>query len=225
MKETVRTASVLEIYNEALKIDENNQTILFTLANAYHAMGDAQKTIEIVEKILKINPKHVSAHKLLSSIIDYSNDLANLNQMEDIISEKNLTNGQITDLSFALGKAYEDLKKFEKSFLCLERANKLRKNSTNYNIIKEINFFENIKKTFNNIGFNDEKRLFNKIKPIFICGMPRSGTTLVEQIIASHQDVFGAGELVYIQRLIKKFFIQTISFTKDYIFLSVSLTS
>ncbi len=199
--------SAIELYNKALKIDENNITILFTLANAHHAVGEIQKTKELIKKILKLNPKHVSVHKLLSSIIDYSKEEANLNQMEDIISEKNLTNGQITDLSFALGKAYEDLKKFEKSFLCLERANKLRKNSTNYNIIKEINFFENIKKTFNNIGFNDEKRLFNKIKPIFICGMPRSGTTLVEQIIASHQDVFGAGELVYIQRLIKKFFI------------------
>ena len=78
----------IELYNEALKIKENDETILFTLANAYHAIGKTEKTKEIVEKILRLNPKHVSAHKLLSSIVDYSKDQANLNQMEGIILEK-----------------------------------------------------------------------------------------------------------------------------------------
>jgi tetratricopeptide (TPR) repeat protein len=207
--------SAIELYNKALKANENDTTILFALANAYHAIGEIQKTKEIVKKILKLNPKHVSVHKLLSSIIDYSKDQANLNEMEDIISEKDLSNGQIVDLSFALGKAYEDLKKFEKSFLYLEKANKIKKNNTKYNITNEKVFFESIKNAFQNISFNDEKKLFNKIKPIFICGMPRSGTTLVEQIIASHKDVFGAGELVYIQRLIKKYFIPENKLSKE----------
>ena len=200
--------SAIELYNKALKVNENDTTILFSLANAYHAIGEIQKTKEIVKKILKLNPKHVSVHKLLSSIIDYSKEQSNLNQMEDIISEKDLSNAQIVDLSFALGKAYEDLKKFDKSFLYLEKANKIKKNNTKYNIKKENFFFGSIKNAFQNISFNDEKKLFNKIKPIFICGMPRSGTTLVEQIIASHKDVFGAGELIYIQRIIKKYFIE-----------------
>jgi len=200
--------SAIELYNKALKVNENDTTILFSLANAYHAIGEIQKTKEIVKKILKLNPKHVSVHKLLSSIIDYSKEQSNLNQMEDIISEKDLSNAQIVDLSFALGKAYEDLKKFDKSFLYLEKANKIKKNNTKYNITNEKSFFESIKNAFQNISFNDEKKLFNKIKPIFICGMPRSGTTLVEQIIASHKDVFGAGELIYIQRIIKKYFIE-----------------
>ena len=199
--------SAIELYNKALKINENDIAVLFTLANAYHAIGETQKTKEIVEKILKLNPKHASAHKMLSSIIDYSKDQANLNQMEDIISEKDLSNAQIVDLSFALGKAYEDLKKFEKSFLYLEKANKIKKNDTNYNITKEKSFFESIKNAFQNFNFEVEKKIFNRIKPIFICGMPRSGTTLVEQIVASHNDVFGAGELVYLQRLINKYFI------------------
>jgi len=197
----------IELYNEALKIKENDETILFTLANAYHAIGETDKTKEIAEKILKLHPKHVSAHKLLSSIVDYSKDQANLDQMEDIILEKDLSNPQIVDLSFALGKAYEDLKKFEKSFFYLEKANKIKKNDANYNITEERNFFETIKNTFQNFNFKNEKKIFSKIKPIYICGMPRSGTTLVEQIIASHNDVYGAGELVYIQKLIKEYFL------------------
>ena len=194
----------IELYNEALKIKENDETILFTLANAYHAIGETDKTKEIAEKILKLHPKHVSAHKLLSSIVDYSKDQANLDQMEDIILEKDLSNPQIVDLSFALGKAYEDLKKFEKSFFYLEKANKIKKNDANYNINEERNFFETIKNTFQNFNFKNEKKIFSKIKPIYICGMPRSGTTLVEQIIASHNEVRGAGELDYLSRSIKE---------------------
>ncbi len=197
----------IELYNEALKIKENDETILFTLANSYHAIGKTDKTKEIVEKILKLNPKHVSAHKLLSSLVDYSKDRANLDQMEGIILEKDLSNPQIVDLSFALGKAYEDLKEFEKSFFYLEKANKIKKNDSNYNLTEERNFFETIKNTFQNFNFKNEKKTFSKIKPIYICGMPRSGTTLVEQIIASHNDVYGAGELVYIQKLIKEYFL------------------
>ena len=198
----------IELYNEALKIQENDETILFTLANAYHAIGETHKTKEIVKKILQLNPKHVSAHKLLSSIINYSKDQANLEQMEGIILEKDLLNPQIVDLSFALGKAYEDLKKFDKSFLYLEKANKIKKIDVSYNITEEKTFFESIKNAFQNFNFEEEKKIFSKIKPIFICGMPRSGTTLVEQIIASHNDVYGAGELVYIQRLVKEYFIK-----------------
>ena len=199
--------SAIELYKKALEIDENDLTILFTLANAHHAIGEIHETKKIIEKILKINPKHVSVHKLLSSIIDYSEDQTNLNQMENIALEKNLSNTQIVDLSFALGKAYEDLKKFDKSFLYLEKGNKIKKDIINYDFKTEKDFFESIKNAFQNINFNEEKKLFNKKKPIFICGMPRSGTTLVEQIIASHNDVYGAGELVYIQRLVKEFFI------------------
>jgi len=200
--------SAIKLYTKALKINENDISILFTLANAYHAIGEEDKTKEIVKKILNLNPKHVSSHKLISSINDYSKNKENLNQMEKIILEKDLKDSQIVDLSFALGKAYEDLKKFEKSFFYLEKANKMKKKITNYNLKKEKSFFESIKKAFESFDFKEEKKLFNKIKPIFICGMPRSGTTLVEQIIAAHNNVFGGGELVYLQRLVKKYFIE-----------------
>ena len=200
--------SAIELYKEALNIKENDETILFTLANAYHAIGQTHKTKEIAEKILKLNPKHVSAHKLLSSITDYSKDQSNIDQMEGIILNKDLSNPQIVDLSFALGKAYEDLKKFDKSFLYLEKANKIKKNNVYYNISEEKAFFETIKKAFQNFSFKEQKNIFNKTKPIFICGMPRSGTTLVEQIISSHKNVYGAGELVYIQRLVKEYLIE-----------------
>jgi len=197
-------ASAIEFYKKALIIKENDISILFSLANAYHAMGDTIKTKEIISKILDYNPKHISTHKLLSSIVDYSNDNANLNEMENLILKNELSNSQIVDLSFALGKAYEDLKKYKDSFFYLKKANFLKKKEYNYNIEKEELLIDSIKKNFKDLNSKDRKKFFDKRKAIFICGMPRSGTTLVEQIIASHNDVFGAGELIYIQRIINK---------------------
>ena len=76
---------------------------------------------------MNYNPKHVSTHKLLSSIVNYSDDNSNLNEMKNLIVENNLSKSQTVDLSFALGKAYEDLKNYEDSFFYLKKANLLKK--------------------------------------------------------------------------------------------------
>jgi len=207
--------SAIELYKKALVIKENDLTILFSLANAYHAVGDINKTKEIISKILDFDPKHISTHKLLSSIINYSKDNANLNQMKNLISQNNLSNSQIVDLSFALGKAHEDLKEYESSFFHLKNANLIKEKEYNYNIKDEELLIESIKKSFEDLNLNNKKKFFEKRKVIFICGMPRSGTTLVEQILASHKHVFGAGELIYLQRVINKYFINEKKLSKN----------
>ena len=154
-------------------------------------------------------------NKLLSSINNYSKDNANLDQMKNLSSQNKLSNSQIVDLSFALGKAYEDLKEYESSYLNLKKANLIKEKEYNYKIEEEELLIESIKKSFEDLNLNNDKKIFEKRKAIFICGMPRSGTTLVEQIIASHKDVFGAGELIYLQRIINKYFIYDKKFSKD----------
>ena len=207
-------SSAIDLYEKALKISKGDLTILFSLANAYHAVGNTKKTEEIISKIFSKNPNHISAHKLLSSIINYSENKANLNDMESLSSDKNLSSGQKVDLFFALGKAHEDLKSYENSFFYLKKANELKKKN-NYDFEEEKLFFGSIKNAFENYDFTDDKNVSSYKKPIFICGMPRSGTTLVEQIIASHGDVFGAGELIYMQNLINKYLVSEKKISKN----------
>ncbi|MDC0054567.1 sulfotransferase [Candidatus Pelagibacter sp.] len=208
-------SSAIELYEKALKIKEKDITILFSLANAYHAIGNIKKTKEIISEIFNYNPKHTSTHKLLSSIVNYLDDSANLNEMENLILESHLSNSQTVDLSFALGKAYEDIKKYKDSFFYLKKANMIKKKEYNYDIKDEQLLIDSIKKNFEGLNFKNRKKFFDKRKAIFICGMPRSGTTLVEQIIASHNDVFGAGELIYIQRIINKYLILENQLSKE----------
>jgi len=104
-------------------------------------------------------------------------------------------------LYFALGKAYEDIGKYKESFKFLVKANKIYKEKLNYDINKDIHLFSKIKEIYK----KKIKELECKKKIIFVVGMPRSGTTLSEQIISAHPKVHGAGELNYLSEGIEKF--------------------
>ena len=112
-------------------------------------------------------------------------------------------------LSFALGKAYEDLGDFDESFNYLKAANDIEKQQLNYKIENDIKIFSNIKKFFLENEISSINNTNKKI--IFVVGMPRSGTTLTEQIISSHKEVFGAGELPYLS----EFFNDNINFLEQ----------
>ena len=96
---------------------------------------------------------------------------------------------------------------FNNAYRHMVIGNNLNRSKIKYDIQKDLSLFEEIKKKFNKFDFSNKyKDDFQKKKIIFICGMPRSGTTLTEQIIASHQNVYGAGELNFLSKTIRKNF-------------------
>ena len=135
--------------------------------------------------------------------------------MKNLNMNDKLRFDQKIDLNFALGKAYEDIGDYENSFKSLEKANEIKRKNIIFDIKNEKNLFESIKKSFQNVDFNKEVKNQRKEKIIFICGMPRSGTTLVEQILAAHKNVSGAGELIYLQQSIRSNFIKNNEVQKD----------
>ena len=188
----------IEFYNKALQVDPHNITVLMSLSSAQHSIGNFSEAIDNINKILKINPNIMSAHKLLSSIHDYKNNREHLDRMLSLSGQKNLKNDQKVDLFFAIGKAQEDVGEYDKSFQSLKLANRIKRESVDFDINKERELFNSIIDAFSDLDFKKSiNHNFDK-KIIFICGMPRSGTTLVEQIIASHSKVDGAGELFYL---------------------------
>ena len=205
----------IDLYLKALKTAPNQINILFSLASAHQEAGEFDSSLKTAKLILDIDPQNTSAHKLISGITNYKNNKENLVTMENLYKEKKLSNEQLTDLSFALGKAYEEIENFDKSFEYLAKGNQLKKSRVNYNTNNQAQLFKSIIKTFENINFEDFKKKENKKKIIFICGMPRSGTTLIEQIIASHKDINGAGELIYLQNVIEQNFVEDFKLNKQ----------
>jgi hypothetical protein len=143
-------------------------------------------------------------HKFLSDMLDYRKDERSFRDYGEIItidnSFQNFASREKANLYFALGKAYEDKGDFENSYHFLNQANFNMREDKNYNFSYVEKLFDNIFKLFNSLDEKIIKKKISKKNIIFICGMPRSGTTLVEQIIASHSKVKGAGELQYLDK-------------------------
>ena len=200
----------IELYNQAIVLAKKKKiypiNFLLHLANALQSLNREKELMEVIEEILKLDPENIEAHKILSWTYKYSktnsDSMSHISIMENILKKKILNNDQKAKLSFGLGKAYDDLKDVEQAIKFISSGNQLHKNIFKSNIIEETNIMNRMIKIFKDINLNKSPNFFSKKKIIFICGMPRSGTTLVEQIIASHKEVYGAGELSFLTNVI-----------------------
>ena len=205
----------INFYLRALEVSPKETNILFSLATSYQAIGNFEKAKEVAYKILKIDPKKTSAHKLISALSTYKERNEEKLRVMEKLSQEDLSENQKIDLFYALGKAYEDLKDYKILGNALEKANFIKRKTVKYEIKNEEKVFNNIIKAFDQIDLNEFKKIPNQKRIIFICGMPRSGTTLTEQIIAAHNKVNGAGELIYLQNVIKHNFFDDLNLKKQ----------
>ena len=203
---------------KAEKIEGNNTDILFNLLECFQSLGDLDTAKKYAFKILELKPDNTAAHRFISGINNYKLDKSNFDELEKLEKSKNFNNLSVSekkDIYYSLGKVYEDLKDYENSFIYLDKANSILRQQINYNILNEEKLINKIIKLFQEFDFDkiNKKPLSKKI--VFIVGMPRSGTTLVEQMIASHSEVNGAGELVYLRNAIVQNFLEELNFKKQ----------
>ena len=208
----------IDCYAAAIKTNKNFFPGHYNLGITYKSIGKFKESKQHLNETIKINENIYAAHRNLSEITKYSVNDPHLNLLKKIYNDKKNKNTNKKELAFALGKAYEDVKDFKKAFEFYNDANNLHRKTIDFSIKDEIDEFNEIKKTFNKKLY----KIFNKSgnrdnTPIFILGMPRSGTTLVEQILSSHSDVYGGDELNLVPDILKESFTSSdnkISFSK-----------
>ena len=197
-----------ELYEKALQISPNHPIILYSLAMNYQSLGNFKLSIEYATRAIKIDSKLTRADLLISKSKKYELNDKHLFEMNTKLNDLKLDITQKYYLHFAMAKAYEDINDIEKSYANLNIGNNLKKTSSKFNIKNDINIFKDIKEIFSKIDLtNISKNTKNNQNIIFILGMPRSGTTLVEQIISSHSKVYGSGELPYLSQIVSDEFI------------------
>ena len=196
----------IEFYKKALSINENSFEAHLNLADTYKILGNFNLCLKHCSFLNLKYPHIIEADQIMSEIVDYSKDDTHQKHMIKKLEELNLTNNNKIILNFAVAKSYEDQKIYNKAIKFFDVGNELKYNSfENYNFQYEINLFEFIKKNFIKIKNKlKSEKIFEK-KIIFILGLPRSGTTLIHQILAQNEDVFGAGELVFFSKYFKVF--------------------
>ena len=193
----------ISCYKKAISINKNFFQAHYNLGVSYSSIGMFDEAKLSYKKAITLNPNLYSAHRSLSQIIKYKNDYNNLKDLNKIYKSQNITTPGKSEIGFALGKAYEDTKNYDRSFYFYNIANVERRKNINFSYIGEKKNFDNLKFNFNKNIYKNNREVINPDKtPIFIVGMPRSGTTLVEQIISSHPKVFAGDELDFLPNLI-----------------------
>lgn len=195
-------------YQKSISENNNYYPALINEANYFAAAGNNDFAMKKYLKIIENFPNSSETHRRISIIKKYKelND-NHLFQMNELFKLNEKNEDIMEELGFALSKAYEDLKDYEKSYQFFTISNKIRNKKVIYNQEfeeKQLQFIKNIFLDKKNIQYQNNVVL--EEQPIFILGMPRSGSTLVEQILSAHSKVEGLGEVDFFHQSLTKEF-------------------
>lgn len=192
-------------YDKAIVLKPDFAEAYNNRGNVLRDLGQLKEAAENFEKAIEIKPDYAMAHHNLSSAKSYKSGDAQIGLLETLYTGSKTNKLESSYLCFALAKVYEDLAEYDKSFNYLTEGNLLRKKELNYDIDDDKKIIAKIKKVFINAhpAIKNESDEHASIQPLFIVGMPRSGTSLAEQILSSHTKVHGAGELNIMKKLVQ----------------------
>ena len=198
----------LSVLKQAIKNHNKDFFLHFSIGTVYQSNGDFKNANFHFEECLKLNPHYTEVDGYISLSRKYKDeDDDHLRSLKNKINDDKFSELQKMHIHFALGKAFDDLKNFNHSFDNYKKANDIKNQKINYNFKLDKEILSNVQKYFSSTSDITTLDDISGKKIIFIVGMPRSGTSLIEQIISSHDKVYGAGELTFLTEAIYKEFI------------------
>ena len=184
-----------DAYLKALEFKPDSPRVHLSLGHVFKTMGEIDNSIDAYRKTIIKNNLSGEAYWSLANLKTYSFSENEIKDMEKTL-EGDMSDIERSQMYFALGKAYEAKKDFDNSFKNYYKGNKVKKNLIKYSSDDTTQNTKRILKFFNkeNIVSLSKSSISDK-DPIFVLGMPRSGSTLIDQIISSHSKVDGTQEL------------------------------
>ena len=195
--------------DEALALFRRAVALKPGLADTYNNIGNILKedgqlaaAREQYERAIELDPREAAYYFNLADAKKFTEGDAHLAAMEGLVARADtLPDTARSRLSFALSKAYDDLGRHDDAFRWMQEGNALKRRRIGYDEARTLAHFDRIGAIFDRRLIEAKAGGFDSTLPVFVVGMPRSGTTLIEQILASHPGVHGAGELDDFSRL------------------------
>jgi tetratricopeptide (TPR) repeat protein len=192
---------------KVLRLDPSKVEAHKILGLAFEVLGRIEDAVQAYEKASQLAPSDGEVHRRLANLRRVTVGDPRLAALERLARDMATldTDNQIS-LHFALGKVFSDLGQYERSFHHWCEGNALKRGQLTYDEQQKRGQFERIQATFTaELIAHRAGGGCPSDKPVFVVGMPRSGTTLVEQILASHSKVYGAGEIETLRHAVEKF--------------------
>jgi tetratricopeptide (TPR) repeat protein len=201
-----RIEDAVECYANALEYKPDFAEAYNRLGSAWQTLGRLPDSLKAFERAVSIAPRRANYYHHLVRAKEITPGDLHFEAMENLARDvASLADQEQMALHFALGAAYAGAAKHEQAFRHLFMGNAIRRKQIPYDEAAELMTFDRIEAAFTpemicqKSGHGDPSDV-----PVFVVGMPRSGTTLVEQILASHPEIFGAGERPDLARAVKK---------------------
>jgi tetratricopeptide (TPR) repeat protein len=190
-----RNEEAIAHFQASLKLAPDHAETHNNIGVALQLLGRAEEATTAYQTGIRLAPKSVMTHFNLASVKAFTGGDPRLDALEALAKDADtLGEDDRIALEFALAKAFSDLDARSRSFHHLREGNARKRRQIVYDEPAIMKFFERIATTFTPALMREKGGGEPSPLPVFIVGMPRSGTTLIEQILASHSQVFGAGE-------------------------------
>ena len=196
LQQTNRQEEALNIYNKVLEVDKNNPDVLLSKGHLLKTFGNVKESIKSYKSSYKIDKYFGDAYWSLANLKTYVFSDQEIKSLEKMVKDIYLNENEKTYMHFALGKAFEDSKDYQKSFHHYKAGNDIKKQNIKFDLKVFDEECINQKEVCTGDLFEAKKDWgSDSIEPIFILGLPRVGSTLLEQILASHSMVEATHEL------------------------------
>lgn len=203
-RENAETEKAKETLLRLVETAPSDSTARCNLGIVCQELGQENEAIGNFERALTLDPMNTEALRILAYTKNGFPGPEEIEKLEGILKTLPGNDKRASDVHFALARYFDGRRDYQKAFSHYKAANDIVARKVNYDIGREETSFEKIKQAFTD-DFIKTHRVRGGIgRPVFIVGMPRSGTSLVEQILASHSMVSGGGEMTYLQAVLKK---------------------
>jgi tetratricopeptide (TPR) repeat protein len=199
------TAAAIEIYDAVSKQYPSEARLHLNKGHALKTVGKQAEAVAAYRMAISLQPDLGEAYWSLSNLKTFEFDAADIREIRGRLERSVADSEEFFQLSFALGKALEDKGEFDESYRHYSNGNAARRRTVHWDADAHHAEIERLTQFFRPEFFDSRRQWGNSSRaPIFIVGMPRAGSTLLEQILASHSEVEGTMELPDIMAIARR---------------------
>jgi tetratricopeptide (TPR) repeat protein len=202
----MRQQDALPAFEEAARLNPGEVRLPLSIGHVHKTLGNRRESEEAYKRCLRLDPSLGEAYWSLADLKNYVFNDAEIATMQALLKGDDGDDKDQAQLHFALGRAFEQKQDYAKAFTHYATGNLRRRKTVPFDIEAFENKTRRVRECFNSAFFAQRANAgYADSSPIFIVGLPRSGSTLIEQILASHSKVEGTFELPNVLTIVREF--------------------